>query len=204
MSKLVCGVGINDYEGRIKVDGKHIKSYEVWRDMLKRCYVNKNSTYKDCTVCEEWLSFKNFKLWYDNQYKEDGWQLDKDILVHNNKVYSPDTCRFVPRDINTLIVRNSNQRGEYLLGITRHSYYTKDGIKRSITSPFSISYLAGEKTSVHKTEIDAHRTWRTRKSKIIKSKVEDFKEVLDKDIIKALLFRAENLLDFSKDIDQFY
>lgn len=95
--KRVWGVGINDCEIRSKE-----KVVIVWRDMLQRCYdsnfVENNHTYTGCSVCDEWLYLSNFKKWFEENYVE-GYQLDKDILVKGNKVYSPETCCFVPREI---------------------------------------------------------------------------------------------------------
>lgn len=49
-----------------------------------------------CSVCEEWLTFSNFKRWMEQQDYE-GKALDKDLLVSQNKTYSSETCVFVPR-----------------------------------------------------------------------------------------------------------
>ena len=84
------------------------KSYQHWRGMLTRCYgVGTNiSAYKDCYVCDEWLVFSNFNSWFNEHYVE-GWHLDKDILVKGNKVYSPNTCCFVPKEINSMFSRKN-------------------------------------------------------------------------------------------------
>ena len=80
------------------------KSYSIWSDMLRRCYSEKDRnkwiSYKDCSICNEWLIYDNFKEWFDKNYI-DGFDLDKDILVQGNKVYSPETCCFVPHEINS-------------------------------------------------------------------------------------------------------
>ena len=39
MSKLVYGKGFNDRSRPTKVDGKNVKEYKLWQDMLKRCLV---------------------------------------------------------------------------------------------------------------------------------------------------------------------
>jgi len=120
---MVYGVGISGSE-KCKVNGVHIKSYEVWHDMLKRCYSayvhKKRATYIGCTVCEEWLNYSNFKKWYDeNIYYIEGQKmhLDKDILVKGNKIYSPETCVFVPQDINVLFTKTNAKRGNYPIGV---------------------------------------------------------------------------------------
>jgi hypothetical protein len=50
----------------------------------------------------------------------DGYCLDKDILVSNNKIYSPETCCFVPKEINTIINRQKRQRGSLPIGVTKN------------------------------------------------------------------------------------
>ena len=108
-TKLVYGVGFNDYNGNIKYNHVHIPSYHTWVEMLKRCFCdnfkNRNKTYTECNCCDEWKSFSAFKMWFDNPangYK-DGYCLDKDILIKGNKIYSPSTCCFVPNEINVLL-----------------------------------------------------------------------------------------------------
>lgn len=79
------------------------KVYQVWHDMLRRCYSSeyqeKQPTYIGCSVCPEWLNFQTFGKWFDDNYIP-GYHLDKDIKVPGNKVYSPETCLFVSREEN--------------------------------------------------------------------------------------------------------
>ena len=97
-NKLVYGHGINDLK-HIKGIGK-TKAYKIWNAMLRRAYSPKwherFPTYIGCSVCDEWLTFSNFKNWFDDNYIED-YQIDKDLLNHDNKQYSPEFCIFVPR-----------------------------------------------------------------------------------------------------------
>ena len=117
----IYNVGINDYQGKIKQGNKHIQSYLTWQHMLSRCYCSsrkeKYPTYKDCSVCHEWQYFSKFKKWFDEHYVE-GWHLDKDILVKGNKVYGPDTCCFVPPEINCMFTKCDKRRGPYPLGVS--------------------------------------------------------------------------------------
>lgn len=75
--------------------------YSVWRNLLGRCYSPKVKNYKaysDCIVCDEWHNYQNFAEWYDSNIYQVGTErmhLDKDILVKNNRLYSPDTCLMV-------------------------------------------------------------------------------------------------------------
>ena len=92
---------------------KDKESYKCWYHMIRRCYENKDTSYKDCSVCEEWLCYANFEKWYDDNYWECGSEtmhLDKDILKHGNRIYSPNNCIFVQKDINMLFVKQKNKR----------------------------------------------------------------------------------------------
>ena len=72
------------------------------------------------TICQEWLdSFESFAQWALSNGYEDHLELDKDELCEqlgiSPKVYSPQTCRWVPKSINAI----SNLRQDHR---TRLSY----------------------------------------------------------------------------------
>lgn len=116
--RLVCGVGINDFYGK-KTD----RSYNVWQHLIKRCYSkNIKRPYKGCTVCDEWKLYSNFKKFYDDNCKNDTFHLDKDILVQGNKIYSPNTCLFVPEEINDSIKSEWSDNKSLPLGVTMTRY----------------------------------------------------------------------------------
>jgi len=165
-TKLVYGIGLNDYDGRVSIDGKMIKSYNTWCKMLLRCYDSKyqqrNPTYSGCSVCQDWLSFTKFKMWYDSNYRE-GMALDKDLLIHGNKQYSPEACRFVPHNINTVLLDCGRARGELPLGVTKHGNgysascsngYGKRLSKRFSTISEAVSWYSVTKTAVVKQVAD--------------------------------------------------
>ena len=117
--RILYGVAFVDIDNANSVENR--KSYQLWCDMIGRCYspyIQKRlKTYRDCTVCEEWLVYSKFKDWFDINYIE-GYDLDKDLLVKGNKIYSPCTCCFIPHSINTLIINCKNKRGEYPIGVS--------------------------------------------------------------------------------------
>ena len=119
-NKLVCGIGVNDYEGPISVNGKHIKSYAIWTAMLQRCYSEKFQascpTYIGCTVADEWKRFTAFKSWFNENYI-DGYALDKDIKCRGNKLYSADNCFFVTRELNNLLTHKQSSQGKWPTGV---------------------------------------------------------------------------------------
>lgn len=118
-NRLIYGVAVNDV-GDSCANKTPTKWYACWRCMLERCYDEKKlivcPTYIGCSVCDDWLVASNFKDFYDKNYIK-GYQLDKDILVDGNKVYSPETCRFIPRSLNTLFIDHGRARGEYPIGV---------------------------------------------------------------------------------------
>ena len=89
--------------------------YEVWKDMLRRCYCTKNAihspTYVGCTVDPIWHNFQNFAHWYCyTGYYNIGYQLDKDLLVQGNRIYSPNTCTMLPAELNSILqVKETNR-----------------------------------------------------------------------------------------------
>lgn len=125
----VFGVGyIGEGEYRARVKGKKTKAYRLWSSMLTRCYYKKlhkeNPTYKDCYVSDEWLNFQVFAKWFEKSHKEN-WELDKDLLIKNNKVYSQDTCIFIPRCLNAFLanIYSSNTSGH--AGVCWYKKYNK-------------------------------------------------------------------------------
>lgn len=124
--KLIYGVGINDCE-KVSIDGKNIKSYVVWTSLIKRCYntafKEKYKTYENVFVCDEWLYFSNFKKWFDENYRWDlvekgiAVELDKDLLSNNCKIYSPETCIFLPHKINIFLTNNRTKNTSGYIGV---------------------------------------------------------------------------------------
>lgn len=122
-------IGHGEYNTSTK-DKKHTKSYTKWYDMFTRCYNDSfhktNPNYIGCTVCEEWHNFQNFAKWFDDNYYEIddcNMQLDKDILIKGNKLYSPETCCIIPKDINGLFVKSNRIRGDLPIGVTIDDTY---------------------------------------------------------------------------------
>ena len=172
MSKLIYGVGINDatYVVQPTVGGKQVMCpyYQAWKSMLCRGYSKKykgrKKTYQDVTVCFEWLTFSNFKAWMETQDWE-GKQLDKDLLVPGNKVYSPETCVFVSRQVNQFINTGGSGRNGYPTGVSWDRFQGK--YKASIgilgLGSGSGSYNLGRYDSIE----EAHEAWLSKKLEMV-------------------------------------
>ena len=166
--KLVYGVGINDVDYAVQpvVDGKQVKCpcYVTWKEMLRRCYDHKwqerNPAYKGCSVHPEWLSFVNFRKWVLTQDWE-GKQLDKDLLLKGNKVYSPSTCVFVDNMTNTFTNDQVRSRGDYPLGVSFHKSLGK--FAAMCRNPFT---KKREHLGVFHCPNQAHLAWKARKHEL--------------------------------------
>lgn len=108
-------IGVGDY--KVSKDKKVGTNYKRWQAVIERgycpLYKEKHQSYKDVTVCEEWHNFQNFAKWFEENYNcfnTGRWDLDKDILIKGNKVYSPDTCCFVPQEINKQLIGVNSER----------------------------------------------------------------------------------------------
>lgn len=174
--KPVYGVGINDMTTPVKekVNGviKSKKFYSVWMGILTRSYCPKfktrNPSYAGVEVCDEWKFLSNFKIWFDYNYK-DGYDLDKDIIVGGNKIYSPSTCIFIPHEINTFILESNRKRGDCMIGVCKQK--TKSGNIKFVAqiADSGRSHYVGQ----FDTEIEAHVAWK-------KAKLEKLNILIDK------------------------
>lgn len=147
--KLVYGKGVNDlpYKTQKYENSKRIwvcPFYDRWTGVLERCYSEafkiKCPTYQDSLISDRWLKASEFKAWMEDKEWE-GKVLDKDILIPGNKIYSSETCTFVPKEINIAFSTNIKNRDrglptgimflkseeKYLAQITRYGKVEKLG-----------------------------------------------------------------------------
>lgn len=180
-------------EGKYKVseNGKDTRVYDTWHHMLQRCYDSKlhkrNPTYIDCEVCEEWLNFQNFAKWYYENYYEvnnEKMCLDKDVLVKHNKIYSPDTCIFVPQAINKLFTKRQNDRGESVIGAT----LWKNGkyMVRCCVYDFETGKSKKEYLGLYESQEKAFQVYKYYKEKNIKEVADHYKDQIPEKLYDAL------------------
>ncbi len=87
--------------------------------MMERCKSSTrklaNPGYADARSSFE--SFQHFVCWSREQYGYDlsnaSWCLDKDILVIGNTEYGPDTCLFVPQEVNKFFCTGGAKKRSY-------------------------------------------------------------------------------------------
>ena len=209
MKKLVCGIGVNDadYVVQKKEDwydesGKRRQRrvwacpfYDKWKNMLVRCYSEKEHekrpNYKDCIVCEEWLTFSNFKKWMEDQ-DYIGKHLDKDLIEEGNKVYSPEKCLFLSPLVNTFMITRKNDRGKYLLGVSLEN--KSERFRSECSNPFTKSR---EYLGCFTSELDAHNKWKSRKLELA-YKLSNLPEnhYLEDLLIKRYIFEEDEICKY--------
>ena len=165
------------------------EAYYLWTRLLARAYNSnyhdKFPTYKDVQVSEDWWNFQNFAEWcYSQKFfnakdnKGNSYQLDKDILIKGNKVYSPETCCFVPSEVNNLLLSNGANRGECPLGVSRVRNTDKF---RAYVSGGYLGYLG-----TFNTLEEAFAKYKESKEKHIKTVAEKWKDLIDYRAYEAL------------------
>ena len=177
-------LGVGKYEA--SKNKKDTLAYKHWSHMMERCYsgrfLTNNPTYKGCSVCEEWHNFQNFAKWFDENYYEiDGEtiQLDKDILLKGNKIYSPENCVFSPKRINTLFIKCDKVRGIYPVGVNYYKKYDKF-IARCSTLDKRINL------GYYNNPEEAFNTYKIFKEQYIKEVANEYKDKIPKRLYEAM------------------
>lgn len=126
---MVLGVGMIGSKYPAKIDNVETEEYQAWKGMIYRCFDKKTKerqpTYQNVVCCKEWLLFESFYEWlhsqknFDRLYNKNKWNVDKDILIKGNKIYSPETCCLVPMNVNSLFLNKNNYRGDLPIGVKK-------------------------------------------------------------------------------------
>ena len=186
-SPSVYGVGILGTKYPISEGGVLTKEYVLWKNMLERCYSDtyqkKQPTYVGCEVSENFKSYEYFYEWCNKQvgFSNKDWQLDKDLLVKGNKVYSEYSCVFIPRKINQVLVKRTASRGEHLIGV----YWCKRG--KAFAAQVNKSNGGSEYLGLFNTEIEAFNAYKIAKEIYIKELANRLKSQIDDRAYNALM-----------------
>ena len=187
----VYGVGILGAKYPTRVNGVKTKEYVLWTNMLVRCYSDSSKkrrpTYEGCEVSDNFKSYEYFYEWchkqigFGNEGNESPFHLDKDLLVKGNKVYSEDSCVFIPAEINTLLTKRTASRGEHLIGV---SWHKKDN---AFVAHVGKSKGKREYLGFFKTEIEAFNAYKQAKEEFIKEQANEWKSQIDLRAYEALM-----------------
>lgn len=125
LKRVTFGEFVNDADYLVspRIDGKQKRcpAYSSWMAMIIRCNhpsaLKKRPEYINVSICREWNSFMSFRKWWVLN-SVDGYHLDKDLIIPNNKEYSPSSCVFIPHWLNTFLCDQKSNRGEYAVGVS--------------------------------------------------------------------------------------
>ena len=163
------------------------ESYTVWLDMIRRCccetYKQKKPHYMSSVVDARFESYFNYRSWCEKQVgfslkdeKGRPFALDKDILVKGNKMYSEDTCCFVPAEINGTFVKKGKSRGEYPIGV---SFHKARGMLRATLNNKHLGHF--------NTPEEAFQVYKVAKEAYIKEVANKWKDQIDIRVYEALM-----------------
>ena len=180
----VYGVGYLGKDSRTRNElGVVLKEYSLWKRMLERCYDKKNvetrKSYVGCEVSDNFKSFEYFSSWCKKQigFNQD-WDLDKDLLGSENKIYSEDVCVFLPKIINLTIATRGATESKTLIGVEKRGRKFHASIHKGKKRQFLGCY---------ETEIEAFSAYKTAKENYLKQLAQEWKSEIDPRAYNALM-----------------
>lgn len=165
---------------------RNMPEYEQWSGFLRRCYDEKYhkkyQTYIGCACSKNFTSYEYYTEWCHKQIGfSKGWNLDKDLLVKGNKLYSEDTCVFIPTEINALLTKTNGLRGKYPIGV-----HFCNGKKKFVAQ---INRNKGQQDylGAFDTVEEAFLAYKTAKEDFIKQVAEKWKGQIDPRAYEAMM-----------------
>ena len=191
----VYGIGVSGTKYSITVDDVITKEYELWSSMLERCYSDtlkkRYPTYIGCEVSENFKYYEYFYEWCQKQigFGNQGWHLDKDLLVKGNNVYSEDSCVFIPSEINLVLVKSDKIRGKHPVGV-HWSNSNKAFVAKVNKNKGKQEYLGS-----FKTETEAFKAYKKAKEAFVKEQANKWVGKIDPRAYNALMSYEVNIDD---------
>ena len=191
----VYGVGVIGTKYPTRVNGIHTKEYTLWVSMLQRCYSEafkkKYLTYDVCGASENFKSFEYFYEWCQKQvgFGNQDWQLDKDLLIEGNKVYSENTCVFIPSEVNLVLIKSDNIRGKHPIGV----HWSNSN--KAFVAKVKKNKGKQEHLGLFNTEIEAFNAYKKAKEAFVKEQANKWKDKIDIRAYEALMNYKVNIDD---------
>jgi hypothetical protein len=176
-----------------KEGGKHTEEYEHWNSMLKRCYksLKHQPSYYDKHVNECWRNFQVFAEWAIAQrgFGLPDWHLDKDLLIKGNVEYGPETCVYLPREINSFIKRK--RMNALPIGVDIAYHYNGTPYFRTQAVEDGKNIVLGRFEKVE----DAFNAYKSHKEMLAQRLAEKWKDKIDSRAYEALLNYTVEITD---------
>ena len=179
----VFGVGVIGNKYPINENGNINYIYKVWNNILNRCYNEKArlkyKAYSDCSTSDNFKCYEYFYEWFVSQKGcDERFEIDKDLLVKGNRIYSENTCILLPKEINLALSVKKSQRGQYLIGV------------RKSDKKFLAGCCTGtgeRRLGTYNTEIEAFNAYKQAKENYLKQLAEKWKDQIDERAYNALM-----------------
>jgi len=180
-------MGIGNYQA--KMDETIHPYYDAWRGALRRCYDGKfhlkSPTYAGCSVDSRWHNYQTFGEWSDNQVFEKGFKLDKDLLVYGNKVYGPDTCVYLPNELNCIISDRWERGRDLPKGVSK--VWNPRMKNKLFVASLQRKTVPNANLGYFETPEEAAEVYRMEKEKYIKERAEFWKDRISVKAYEALM-----------------
>jgi hypothetical protein len=171
---------------RLDGDKRYTLSGQMYSNLLSRCSAEgaeqrRRPRYVGCT--NGFKDFNEFAEWHRKQvgYGVDNFQIDKDILSKGNKVYSPETCLLVPRQLNMVVVNGRGKRGEFPLGVSF------DKARKMFIAKLSVEHKTIVVGCMHTTPESAFADYKVAKEKYIRELANKWRSQIDPRAYEALM-----------------
>lgn len=156
----------------------HSLSGARWTRLLNRCsptlktlkcnpsYMGSENQFEGF---QEFVKWSQLEIGYAGVSNNRVWPLDKDLFNFGNRVYSPETCIFVPPNVNAFTTMSSAQRGIQPVGVHLATDTTNTFISRCHENGKSVNL--GRYTCPK----EAHRAWQVKKVAVGREMAKGFK-----------------------------
>lgn len=169
-----------------RMNGKPTRPYSTWGNVMERCYSSRykaiKPSYADVVADPRFHHFQEFAEWAVRQAGHDifGWHLDKDIMVKGNRIYGPDTCVYVPWEINTIFSKVYKKKANNL---PRGVFLDESGRYGTSLSIRGRPVHAG----MHDTPEQAFMAYRAVKEARLKELANEFKPLISERLYERLI-----------------
>jgi hypothetical protein len=195
-----------DYTRTYKDNGKkyHTKEYSLWHNMYNRVYSGarhkSDPRYAGCKL--EFTDYNTFTEWLHSQigFDREGWVMDKDIVCHltgMGKVYSPETCVFVPILINSFLT--FSQKTNNSTGYAGVSVINSKGYSANFMA--CCAELNGKNKTLGRTNTaeEGYQLYREHKVKLAKVLADTYRDEVD----PRVTYYLENFSNYIDDLAVF-
>lgn len=176
-------IGVGKYNSNLIANPAYSKWMSIWRRIGQ---IDKPdfATYVDCKMDVRWESLQDFSEFYHScPYRQDGWELDKDLIVPGNRIYGPDTAAYVPVEINAFI-KTRKRKAHLPMGVNVNRAFFSAAIRIDGKETYLGNFVTPE---------EAYVAYKEAKEKEASRLADKYDGLVDPRVIEALRnFKVDN------------